>query len=59
MSDRRRFFKELQCGAPTSPTSPGNHIATDSSSFPSRPDNQFVTHRSILHTDKGARFDAD
>ena len=32
-------------GAPMSPTSPGNHTATDSSNSPSRPDLQFATHR--------------
>ncbi len=31
-------------GAPTYPTSPGNHIATGSSRFPSLPDEQFATH---------------
>jgi hypothetical protein len=35
---RRRSAGNPLPGAPTYPISPGNHIATDSSSFPSRPD---------------------
>ena len=42
---RRRPAENSLPGAPMSPTSLGNHTATDWSNSPSRPDLQFATHR--------------